>query len=235
MNVRLIVLSSLAGAFLIGGVAEAHVDRASGPGIANATQEVVFGIGHGCAGADTYRLKVSIPAGITSVRPMTSDFGKATVEKDAAGLVTAVTWQKADADALESDTAYYKLTIRMRLPDKPFTTIYFASQQTCRAADGALSVVDWVGLPTTPMPDGGPAVEPATPLPVVPARLPGWNKYTVTEAIPDLSVYFKDALIVWKGTAAYSFNTATADLAKETPGVTALTALTPADVVWVKY
>jgi hypothetical protein len=85
------------------------------------------------------------------------------------------------------------------------------------------------------MPDGGPTIEPAAPVPVVPARLAGWNKYTLTEAIPDLSSYFKDALIVWKDAAAYSFNTATAELIKGTPGVTELTALAAADVIWVKY
>lgn len=235
MKFRLKCLSAVAATLLLNATAHAHPSVVSGPGVANATQEVVFGVGHGCAGADTYRVKVNIPAGITSVRPMTSDFGKASVEKDAAGLITAVVWQKADADALESDTAYYKLVIRMKLPDKPFTTIYFAVQQTCRAADGALTVVDWVGLPSTPMPDGGPEIEPASPLLVLPARLPGWNKYSVAEAIPDLSAFFKDAQIVWKGTAAYSSNAATVDLIKATPGVTGLTALAAADVIWVKY
>ena len=56
-------------------------DYASGPGFANTTQEVSFGVGHGCSGTDTYSVRIEIPAGVTSVRPETSDFGKTTVKK----------------------------------------------------------------------------------------------------------------------------------------------------------
>ena len=43
-----------------------------------------------------------------------------------------------------------------------------------------MSTTDWVGLPGTPVPDGGKAPEPATALPLLPARAPGWNKFSVT-------------------------------------------------------
>jgi hypothetical protein len=214
--------------------AEAHIDIASGPASANATNEVTFSVGHGCAGADTYRVVIDIPAGVTSVRPMRSDFGTPTIQKDLAGTITSVTWQKPLTEALDADIAFYKLIIRLKTPNQPFTTLYFASHQTCRAMDGTLTTVDWVGLPTTPMPDGG-TIEPAAPLNLVPARLPGWNKYTVPSALANLSVFFKDALIVWKGAAAYSANPNTAAVIANTPGVTALTAISAGDEVWVKY
>jgi hypothetical protein len=57
----------------------------------------------------------------------------------------------------------------------------------------------------------------------------------VTAAVTDLGALFGDALIVWKGTAAYSANPVTADLIKTTAGVTALTGLTPNDEICVKY
>jgi hypothetical protein len=53
--------------------------------------------------------------------------------------------------------------------------------------------------------------------------------------VPDLSVFFGDAQIVWKGTAAYSSNPATAELAKMTSGVSELTALDAGDEIWVRY
>ena len=215
-------------------MAGAHISIASGAAAANTTQEITFGVGHGCSGADTYRVRVEIPAGVTSVRPLRSDFGKVAVEKDAAGTITAVVWQKADTDALDSDIAYYKLIVRLKVPDRPFETIYFAAHQTCRAADGTTSVVDWKGLPTDPVVDGG-ADEPAPGLAVMPARKPGWNKYVVPAAVTDLSVPFGDALIVWKGSAAYSTNPNTTDLIAATPGVTALTSLAASDEIWVKY
>ncbi|HEY7371169.1 MAG TPA: DUF1775 domain-containing protein [Polyangia bacterium] len=215
-------------------IADAHISIASGPGFANTTQEITFGVGHGCAGADTTGVRVEIPAAVVSVRAMRSDFGKVSVEKDAAGTITAVSWQKPDAEVLDADLAYYKLVLRVKVPDQPFTTIFFPSRQTCRAADGTMTTVNWVSLPTDPVVDGG-ADEPAPALTIVPARRPGWNKFTVAAGVPDLSVFFNDALIVWKGAAAYSANPATTDLIMATSGVTALSSLAANDEVWVKY
>ena len=218
---------SLSAAFSAG-----HVSISSGPGFADTTQEVTFSVGHGCEGFDTSGVRLTIPAGVTSVRAVPNDFGKATVEKDAAGLVTAVSWQKAPADVLPGDTAYYKLVVRFRVPNQPFTTVHFPARQTCIGADGGLMNVDWTA--TMPLPDGG-GPEPAPALNIVPARRPGWNKYTVPAAISDLSIFFGDALIVWKGSAAYSANPNTASLIGMTAGVTSLTALAANDEIWVKY
>jgi uncharacterized protein YcnI len=219
--------------FFVPALARAHISI-SGVGIANTNQEVAFGVGHGCAGADTYRVRVEIPTGVTSALPMRSDFGKPTVEKNTAGIVTAVVWQKADTELHDADISYYKLVIRMRVPNQPFTTVYFPTQQTCRAANGTMTTVEWKMLPTDPVVDGG-ADEPAPALKIVPARRPGWNKYTAPSAMSDLSVYFGDALIVWKSTAAYSASPTTVELIAGTPGVTPLTSLAANDEIWVKY
>jgi hypothetical protein len=149
-------------------------------------------------------------------------------------LVTAVIWQKADSDVLDADIAYYKLVIRLRVPNAPFTSVYLPAHQTCRAADGTLSVTDWKMLPSDPVVDGG-ADEPAPQLRIVPARKPGWNKYVVPAAMSDLSRFFGDALIVWKGSAAYSANPATVGLIAATAGVSPLASLAANDEVWVKY
>jgi len=215
-------------------IAQAHIAVASGVGVANTTQEIVFGVGHGCAGADTYQVKIDIPAGVTSVRPVPSDFGAVSVQKDAAGTITAVVWKKADSDVLPADIAYYKLTLRAKLPNAPFSTVYFPAHQSCRAADQSMTTVDWVALPTDPVVDGGEA-EPAPALTLVPARQPGWNKVTVPIALSNLSNAFADATIVWRGTAAYSPNPTTTELIAATPGVTPLSSLAPNDVIWVKY
>jgi uncharacterized protein YcnI len=231
---RSVLVTAVMGVAVTPDLAHAHITIASGPAFANTTQEITFGVGHGCAGADTYKVRVDIPSTVTSVRPERSDFGKVSVEKDATGTITAAVWQKADADALDTDIAYYKLVIRLKVPNQPFTTVFFPAHQTCRAADGTLSTTDWVALPTDPSVDGG-TDEPAPALNIVPARLPGWNKLTVPVAVPDLTVFFPDALIVWKGTAAYSVNPSTQDLIKATPGVTALSSLAANDELWVRY
>lgn len=217
-------------------VSDAHITVVSGPGFANTTQEITFGVAHGCAGTDTYGVRIEMPPGIASARPARSDFGKVKVEKDAAGNVTAVAWQKPDPEALDADIAYYKLVIRLKVPDLAFRTVYFLAHQTCRAADGTLSVVDWVGLPTDPpVESGASAPEPAAALTILPARRPGWNKFVAAQPVADVAALFADAQIVWKGTAAFSANPATLELIRATSGVTALTSLAASDEIWVKY
>ena len=211
-------------------VAYAHVSVASGPALANLTQEVTFGVGHGCAGADTIKVDIQIPEGVTSIRPETSDFGQVDVMTDAAGIITSVSWTKPEAAVLAADTQYYKLVVRLRPPDQPFSTLLFPAYQTCRAADGTETVVDWVA------PDeSDPEIEPAPMLFLIPERFPGWNRWTVSEEIGDLSLFFGDAEIVWRDNAAYSINPTTTELIGSTEGVTALDALGSGDEIWVKY
>jgi hypothetical protein len=82
--------------------------------------------------------------------------------------------------------------------------------------------------------EGGDA-ERAPELLVVPARFPGWSRFAVATEIADLSVFFEDAEIVWRGNAAYSVNPTTVDLIGSTDGVTLLESLEADDEIWVKY
>ena len=177
------------------------------------------------------QVSIEIPAGVTSVRPETSDFGQVDVETDAAGSVVLLTWKKAAERVLPADTQYYELAVRLKTPDVPFSTLHFPAHQTCRASDGTETVVDWVGIDEA----AGSGVEPAPALRVVPARFAGWNKFTLSQSIADLSAFFADAQIVWSGNAAYSVNPTTLELIGSTEGVTSLAALAAGDEVWVKY
>jgi len=215
---------------LTAGVASAHVSISSGPAQASKSQKITFGVGHGCDGADTISVRVEIPTGISSVRALASETFEPTIEGTAAA-VTAVTWTKPVADVLDSDYSYYELTIRARVADVPFSKIYFLVHQTCRAMDGTITNVDWTALP-------GGTGEPAPALTVVPSRVTGWNKYTLTVPVlaADLPTYFADAQIVWRGMDAYSSNTNTMTLIGATPGVSVLSGdLAAAQEIWVKY
>lgn len=227
----------VAGSLFAATAARAHIS-VSGPAFAGATHEATFGVGHGCDGADTYRVKVQIPAGVTSVRPLDSTFGKAVVEKDTEGNVTAVVWTKPVAEVLPADTTYYKLTVRFKVPDAPFKTLYFPTTQTCRTPDGTETVAEWAdtsGEHGSHDADAGtPTTNPAPSLAVLPPRSPGWNKYTVNEHVHDFSV-FQDALIVWAGKAAYSPNPNTQGLIMTEPDTEVLTAIHPGTEIWVKY
>jgi hypothetical protein len=236
MNSRslLIAWGAVAGALLAPAAARAHVTISSGVAFANTTQEVTFGVGHGCAGVDTSAVRIEIPAGVTSVRPEHGDLGAVSVESDATGAVTAVLWRKPDAELFPSDIAYYKLVVRLKVPNQPFTTLPFPTHQTCKAPDGTITIADWVVAPSDPAVAAGTA-EPAPQLVIVPARQPGWNSFTVPVAAADPAVFFPDALIVWKGTSAYSVNPSTASLIAVTAGVAPLTTLTANDQLWVRY
>lgn len=222
---RLHSLAAVAALVSFSQLADAHVEISSGVAFANKSQKITFSIGHGCEGADTIKLRIDIPAGVSSVRAMTSDFAKPVVIKDGANIV-ALEWTKSDADFQLEDIQYYEITLRARVADVPFTTIAWKATQTCKAADGTiLPPVVWDGA-TAPL------------LKVVPARTPGWNKFTLPAAVPaaGLPTYFGDALIVWKGMAAYSPNANMMAQIAATTGVTVLESdLAAGDEVWVRY
>jgi uncharacterized protein YcnI len=210
--------------------ASAHISVSSGPGFAETSQVITFGVGHGCEDTDTLRVRIEIPEEVLVVRALPSTFGLATVERNDAELVTAVTWEKTQESLIDADLNYYQLQLRIGVPAVPFTTLYFPTIQTCQAADGTLIEVPWVSTDPTAM-----DVEPAPGLSVVPERFSGWNRYTVPAAIEDLTAFFSDALIVWRDDAAFSANPATVELIGTTPGVTVLESLEAGDEVWVKY
>jgi uncharacterized protein YcnI len=233
---RLSILAGAAGLVLVSGlvassIAEAHVSLASGPAQAAKSQKITFGVGHGCEGSDTVKVRVEIPAGVTSVRALFSDFGKPNVIKNGT-TVTAVEWTKSDADVLAGDDAYYELTIRARVPDAAFTQLQFNVIQTCRSATGVETTAAW------DQPPGSTTGNPAPMLVIAPAHSAGWNKISVgrTVVAADLPTYLGDAQIVWRGTAAYSSNAATMTQIGATQGVTVLSGdLAAGDEIWVRY
>lgn len=238
MNIsRLALLAVLA---LVPSVASAHITIASGPAFANKNgQKISFAINHGCTVTggtlDTLSIKLDIPAGIdaTSVRPLPSDFGGTPTVAKTGTSVTSVTWTRAPADLQASDVAYYELTLRLKVNDVPFTKIPWVITQVCRPQGGTAVddvTVVWTGPSTNP--------EPSPNLTVVPVHATGWHKITLTTAVvaADMGIFFGDAQIVWKGTAAFSSNAFTAALITMTTGVTALTSdLAVGDEIWVKY
>ncbi|HEX3595017.1 MAG TPA: DUF1775 domain-containing protein [Polyangiaceae bacterium] len=222
-------------------LASAHITVA-GPAFANATFEASFSVGHGCenpnaAGTmlDTYSVTVDIPAGVTSVRAVDSTLGKAVIDSSG-GNVTSITWTKTMSDVLTADVDFYRLPVRMKMPDAAFTTVYFNAHQLCLGENDTQIKVDWVGTTaqTTALPDGAPPPEPAPNVVLLPARVPGWNKYTVAQKLTSLAV-FNDAEIVWAGDAAYSVNPNYTALIATEPNTTLLKEIAAGTDIWVKY
>jgi periplasmic copper chaperone A len=233
----MLLRNGLAAAFAISilgltSTALAHVSVA-GPAFAGKSQVLTFSVGHGCEGADTFRVEVKIPEQVTSVRALPSLWGEAEISKNDAGIVTSVAWTKDDVRA--EDDQYYQFGIRIGVPETPFTILYFPTTQTCRTADGVESTVEWAALPDES--EAAPEGEETSPSPslwVVPPRMAGWNKYTVDAKLDDLSV-FDDAQIVWAGDAAYSANAQTKELIRSEDDVDELSEIKAGAEIWVKY
>jgi uncharacterized protein YcnI len=242
MQVRKIAGSALALAsvLVIADQAQAHVS-VTGPAFADSTFVATFSIGHGCTDAsngdahlDTKSLTIEIPAGVTSVKPVDSAaFDMWTTAVDGEGNVTSVTYEKTMSRLRDGDPAYYTdIKIRMQAPDAPFTRLTFLAHQTCGYLAGTPAdiTVDWVST------DG--SGEPAAQLAVLPARSPGWNKYTNTQHLhgtDTLAYFFGDALIVWVGDAGYSSNPETRALIEADATKSALTEIHPDSELWVRY
>lgn len=218
-------------------IASAHVELASGPGFANKSQLITFAIGHGCTDAnqkklDTVKVEVTIPAGVTSVRGIRSDFGTPTYTKNGTAI-TKVTWTKPLTEIQDGDDSYYLISLRAKLPDQPFTKLQWNVTQTCQEAGNPANtiVVPW------DQPEGSTTGEPAPIQNVVPARTTGWNKLTMPRALTqdEVAQFLGDALIVWRGNAAYSGNANTAAQIEKTAGVIKLDGVSVNDELWVKY
>jgi uncharacterized protein YcnI len=211
----------------------AHITLA-GPGVAGSTQLLTFNVGHGCEGVDTASVEIAIPKEVTTLRAVPAVFGDAEVITNDAGIVTSVKWTKA-AKVHAKDDVFYQLQMRITVPMMPFATLLFPAKQTCKTPDGTESVVNWAATAAeVAAAKEGEEPEPAPSLFVLPAHSTGWNKFTATAKLTDLSV-FDDAQIVWVGDAAYSKNATTADLIKNEDGVTALTEIAADAEIWVKY
>lgn len=210
----------------------AHVGVISGPIFAGTNAVITLSVGHGCSGADTVQIEATLPNEVNSVRGAPSFMGDPELKADDTGIVRTLVWKKAAARA--QDDFYYQLTMRIAVPDKPFTKLYFPIKQTCRTAAGEEKVTHWAAIPTPGEQASENAPPPAAELVILPARKPGWNKYTVPNAISDLSL-FGDAQIVWAGDAAYSSNETTAALIDAEDGVKKLTEIEANAEIWVKY
>lgn len=221
----------------------AHITIGSGTAQAGKANKITVNVSHGCKDTvpepddteDTYEITVDIPAGFSGIRPMESDFGRATLTKNIDGAITKITWtKKSTADEYADDDMFYELTFRAT-PPPAFSKHSMVITQKCRIAGGGSRTVVW----DDPLP-GDP--EPAPFFYVGPSRLnnTGWNKITIpantTVPVADFGRYFADALIVWRGTEAFSPNPHTKTQIESTTGVSLLaTDLAAGDEIWVRY
>ncbi len=130
--------------------ASAHATLETSQAVAGSYYKAVVRVGHGCGVKPTLKVRVKIPDGVSSVKPMpkpgwTLDIVKgplATPLDDGHGGkitegVTEVIWSGALDDA-----HYDEFVLRGKLPETPNTTLWWPIVQEC---DGAAH--RWIEIP----------------------------------------------------------------------------------------
>jgi uncharacterized protein YcnI len=224
---------------LITAAAQAHVGIVAGPHFSNTTSIVELSIPHGCtdevSGAeDTIRIVAKVPSSITSVHAIDAVFGQATAVEADQGY-NEITWVKTAGTERDSDTQYYTVSFRGKLPDAIFSTVFIPVTQYCLNDNDQEISVSWDTETGNHDHGSSGTANPAPSLMVMPARAPGWNQYTTgaDQHLHDMSI-FDDAEIVWWNDEAYSSNSVTQALI-EAEGKLTLSEIHDNASFWVKY
>lgn len=146
------LLLSAAGLALVATAAQAHVTLEVGEAPLNSTYKAVVRVPHGCAGAATTAIRVQIPEGVISVKPMPKPGWTLKIEKGAYARtydydgsklgegVREIDWSGGDLP----DAFYDEFVFRGTLAGDwaPESTLYFPVIQECGA-----KAERWIEIP----------------------------------------------------------------------------------------
>lgn len=130
----------------------AHIVLAEPAALGNTGYSAALRVGHGCDGAATTAIRVTVPAGFKGAKPMpkagwllSTKSGKLAVPYDDHGTpvtegVTEITWTAAPGNALP-DAYFDEFVLRGNLPGEA-GAMWFKVLQTC-----ATGSIDWAEIP----------------------------------------------------------------------------------------
>ncbi|ANK88078.1 MULTISPECIES: YcnI family copper-binding membrane protein [unclassified Rhizobium] len=135
------------------GVADAHITLEQNQALSGKAYKAVLRVGHGCEGKATVKIRVKIPEGLLSAKPMPKPGW--TVEKANAAYqqsydlygkpvkegVSEITWSGGNLADDEYDEFVFRATVAKEIPAK--TRIYVPVVQEC--TEGA--VERWIEIP----------------------------------------------------------------------------------------
>ncbi|MCC6982974.1 MAG: YcnI family protein [Bauldia sp.] len=163
MNRKTGIAAALAaGTICLAAPAMAHIGTSPAEVHKGATFEVGFGVGHGCDGSPTIAVRLQVPDGVTSVRPVAKAGWAIEVVRDG-DEVTQVNWTGGSLD----DALYDRFTIRGQIEEgvAEESVVYFPMVQEC-----AVGVHRWISIPVEGQPEPD---EPAPGITVLPAEAGG--------------------------------------------------------------
>jgi uncharacterized protein YcnI len=149
--------TALLAAALLGGAvlappAFAHVSLDPSQAIAGGTLRAALRVPHGCGGAATQRLTVSLPDNVVSARPMPKPGWRLTTTRRAlevpvsnghGGMITDVVATISWEGGPLPDEHYDEFILLLRLPDRPGETLWLPVVQHCTG--GAIAA--WAEVP----------------------------------------------------------------------------------------
>ena len=133
--------------------AQAHVTLLDGAAAAGTGYRAALRVGHGCEGAPTTGMTVTIPAGFNGAQPMpkagwtlSTKVGKLAEPYEAHGKkfaegVQEISWTANSAEAALPDAYYEEFVFRGTTPAKP-GALWFKVVQSCAKGSN-----DWVQVP----------------------------------------------------------------------------------------
>lgn len=132
------------------GTVHAHAVLERGEAPADSYFKAVIGIGHGCEGSPTLRVRVRIPEGILGIKPQPKAGWELTIRKEKlpapvdAGHGRIITEEVAEVvwSGRLLNENYDEFVMQMKLPNLPGETLYFATVQECEKG-----VHRWIEIP----------------------------------------------------------------------------------------
>lgn len=120
-----------------------HIVLQDGAAAAGASYRATFRVGHGCDGAATTGIKVSIPAGFAAAQPIPKAGWtvRAVSGKTFTDGVVEINWTANSADSALPSDFYDEFVLRGTTPAKP-GPLWFKVLQTCTQGSNA-----WVEVP----------------------------------------------------------------------------------------
>lgn len=153
MKKNIAFAAAFAAALTLAVPASAHMGLAvNGAGAPNTTSLFGFGPGHGCGTSPTIAVRIQIPAGITSVKPVAKAGWEIAITTNADGAVTQIDFTGGNLPNEWYDQFWIRAKIDAAV--EAGTKIYFPVVQEC--AEGANN---WIEIPVEGQP------EPAEPAP----------------------------------------------------------------------
>ncbi len=134
---------------LLAAPAAAHVTLQPPEAPANAFARITFAVPHGCAGAATVAIEVTLPEGVSAARPMPKPGWEIATElrplarpvAGPHGLIREAPASIAWRGGPLPDAHYEEFVMLVRTPDRPGETLRFAVAQLCEGGARA----DWSG------------------------------------------------------------------------------------------